>query len=100
MQINFTGHHVEITPALREFAESKITKLVGHFDKIGMINVVFEVNKLRHIAEATIHAAKHEFHAHAESDDLYTAIDLLVDKLNRQLVKNKEKNQEHRDRND
>jgi putative sigma-54 modulation protein len=97
MQINFTGHHIEITPALREFAEGKFEKLLRHFDKIGSINVVFEVNKLRHIAEATVHLAKNEFHGHADSEDLYSAIDLLIDKLDRQLKKHKEKITDHRD---
>lgn len=97
MQINFTGHHIEVTPALREFAEGKFEKILRHFDKIGSINVVFEVDKLRHIAEATIHVAKNEFHAHADSEDLYSAIDLLIDKLDRQLKKHKEKITDHRD---
>ena len=97
MQINFTGHHIEITPAIREFAEGKFEKLLHHFDKIGSINVRLEVDKLRHIAEATVHVAKNEFHAHSESEDLYSAIDLLIDKLDRQLTKHKEKITEHRD---
>lgn len=97
MQIHFTGHHIEITPALKEFTTEKFEKLTRHFDKITSINVVFEVDKLQHIAEATIHVAKNEFHAHADSEDLYTAIDLLIDKLDRQLVKHKEKIQDHRE---
>lgn len=97
MQINFTGHHVEITPALREFATGKFEKLARHFEKLGSIHVVLEVDKLRHIAEATLHVAKNEIHGHAESEDLYSAIDLLIDKLDRQLVKYKEKMTDHRD---
>lgn len=97
MQINFTGHHIEITPAIREFAEGKFEKLMSHFEKIGSINVVFKVDKLQHIAEATVHVLKHEFHAHSESENLYAAIDLLIDKLDRQLTKYKEKITDHRD---
>jgi putative sigma-54 modulation protein len=97
MQINFTGHHIEITPALHEFAVGKFEKLLRHFEKIGSINVVFSVEKLRHIAEATIHVTKNEFHAHSESEDLYSAIELLVEKLDRQLKKHKEKITDHRD---
>lgn len=91
MQIHFTGHHVEVTPALREFATGKFEKLIHHFEKIDSIHVVFQVDKLRQIAEATIHVVKHEIHAHAESEDLYSSIDLLMDKLTRQLQKHKEK---------
>lgn len=97
MQISFTGHHVEVTPALRDFATGKFEKLMRHFEKIGSINVIFQVDKLRHIAEATIHVAKNELHAHSESEDLYSAIDLLIDKLDRQLKKHKEKITDHRE---
>ena len=91
MQITFTGHRMEVTPALRSFTEEKFDKLERHFDKITAINVVFDVEKLRQIAEATILVAKGEVHASSESEDMYTAIDILVDKLDRQLIKHKEK---------
>ena len=91
MQINFTGHRMEITPALRTFTQEKFDKLERHFDKITAINVIFDVEKLRQIAEATILVAKGELHASSESEDMYTAIDILVDKLDRQLIKHKEK---------
>jgi len=91
MQINFTGHRMEVTPALRSFTEEKFDKLERHFDKITAINVIFDVEKLRQIAEATILVAKGEVHASSESEDMYTAIDILVDKLDRQLIKHKEK---------
>jgi putative sigma-54 modulation protein len=96
MQINFTGHRIEVTPALRSFTEEKFFKLERHFDKITAINVVFDVEKLRQIAEATILIAKNELHASSESEDMYTAIDILVDKLDRQLIKHKEKMRNHR----
>lgn len=95
MQINITGHHIDVTPALRAFTEEKFDKLERHFDHITSINVVLNVEKLRQIAEATVHVAKGELHASAESEDLYTAIDTLIDKLERQLSKHKEKNQHH-----
>ena len=91
MQINLTGHRMEITPALRTFTQEKFDKLERHFDKITAINVIFDVEKLRQIAEATILVAKGELHASSESEDMYTAIDILVDKLDRQLIKHKEK---------
>lgn len=97
MQINFTGHHVEVTPALRAFTVDKFDRLERHFDKITAINVFFDVEKLRQIAEASILVAKGELHARAESEDMYAAIDELVDKLDRQLIKHKEKIRAHRD---
>ncbi len=95
MQINITGHQLEVTPALRAFTEEKFDKLERHFDHITSINVVFSVEKLRQIAEATVHIAKGELHASSESEDLYVAIDALVDKLDRQLIKHKEKIRSH-----
>lgn len=97
MQINLTGHKMEITPALRDFTQEKFNKLERHFDKITAINVVFDVEKLRQIAEATILIAKGELHASAEAEDMYSAVDSLVDKLDRQLIKFKEKSRNHRD---
>lgn len=97
MQINFTGHHVEVTPALRGYATSKFERLERHFDKITSINITFDVEKLRQIAEATIFVVKGELHASSESEDLYSAIDSLVDKLDRQIKKHKEKLKNHRD---
>lgn len=91
MLINITGHHIDVTPALRAFTEEKFDKLERHFDQIKSINVVFNVEKLRQIAEATVHVNKGELHATSESEDLYAAIDALIDKLERQLSKHKEK---------
>ena len=97
MQINFTGHRLEITPALRDYTISRFDKLQRHFDKITSIHVVFDVEKLRQIAEATLHVSKAELHASAEAEDMYAAIDGLADKLDRQLIKHKEKLKNHRD---
>ena len=88
---------MEVTPALRVFTQEKFDKLERHFDKITAINVVFDVEKLRQIAEATILVNKGELHASSESEDMYTAIDILVDKLDRQLIKHKEKMRDHRE---
>lgn len=98
MQINFTGHRMEVTPAIRSFTQEKFDKLERHFDKITAINVIFDVEKLRQKAEATILIAKDVLHASSESEDLYTAIDALVDKLDRQLLKHKEKLRDHHHR--
>ncbi len=90
MQINITGHRMDVTPALRAFTEEKFVRLERHFDHIQAINVVFDVEKVRQIAEATVVVTKGELHASSESEDMYAAIDTLVDKLNRQLMKHKE----------
>lgn len=95
MQINFTGHNMNVTPALKSFTEDKFDKLSRHFDKITAINVVFNVEKLAQIVEATIFIPKGELHARAESEDMYTAIDELMDKLDRRLIKHKEKLRDH-----
>src|SRR3989338_933395 len=100
MQINFTGHGLEVTPALRTFTKEKFDKLERHFDKITAINVIFDIEKLQQIAEATILVHKAELHASAASEDMYAAIDELVDKLDRQLIKHKEKIRDHRDHRD
>ena len=97
MQINFTGHRLDITPALREFTTGKLDKLERHFDKISSIHVTFDVEKLRQIAEATVHVAGSDLHATSESEDMYSAVDNLVDKLDRQIIKHKEKLTHHRE---
>ena len=97
MQINFTGHRLEVTPAIRQYALEKLEKLERHFDKITSVNVIFDVEKLRQIVEATVHVAKGELHASSESEDMYASIDSLVDKLDRQLIKHKEKLKNHRE---
>ena len=96
MQLNITGHHVEITPSLRDFTNKKFARLVRHFDRIISIEVIFELEKLQQVAKATILAPKAEFHADAHTDtgteeNLYSAIDALVDKLDKQIKKHKEK---------
>lgn len=97
MQINFTGHHVDVTPALKTFTNEKFDKLKRHFDKITAIDIVFDVEKLRHIAEASVLVTNGKLHASAEATDMYTAIDALVDNLDRQLIKHKEKTRSHRE---
>lgn len=97
MQINFTGHNVDVTPALRAYTEEKFNKLERHFDRITTINVVFDIEKLDQVAEASVLVAKGELHARSTSENMYTSIDDLVDKLDRQLLKHKEKMKGHRD---
>ena len=96
MQINMTGHRMELTPAIKQFTQEKFDKLERHFDKITAVNVVFDVEKIRQIAEATILVSQGELHARSETDDMYASIDDLVSKLDRQLLKHKEKLREKR----
>jgi putative sigma-54 modulation protein len=91
MQINVSGHHVEVTPALREYVNNKLSKLQRHFDHITKTDVTLTVEKMIQKAEASIHVAGADLFATCESEDMYTAIDLLTDKLDRQLIKHKEK---------
>lgn len=97
MHIHFTGHHVDVTPALRTFTEEKLNKLDKHFDNITDIHVTFNVEKLIQKVEAAIHYAGTHIHAASESTDMYAAVDELVDKLHSQLQKHKEKNHSHRE---
>ena len=95
MQINLTGHHVEITGALRDYVISKFERLERHFDQISNVHVILNVEKLAQIAEATLHVNGGELFANAEHEDMYAAIDALVDKLDRQVKKHKEKLKAH-----
>lgn len=95
--INITGHGLDVTPAIKEFTLSKFDKLQRHFDKITSINIIFDVEKLSQVAEATVHVSKGELFASSESNNLYSSIDDLIGKLDRQLIKHKEKMRDHRD---
>jgi putative sigma-54 modulation protein len=95
MQINLTGHHVDITPALREYVDTKFAKLERHFDHINNVHVILNVEKLLQKAEATLHLNGGEVFATSEHQDMYAAIDALIDKLDRQVIKHKEKLRKH-----
>ncbi len=95
MQINLTGQHLDITPALRDYVNEKIDRLERHFDNVTDIHVVLSVEKLRHKAEATMHIAGGNLFADAVEEDMYAAIDALADKLDRQIKKHKEKLTDH-----
>jgi len=95
MQINLTGHHVEITTSLRDYVDTKFAKLARHFDHINNVHVVLTVEKLNQKAEATVHLKGSEIHASAINADMYTSIDTLVDKLDRQVLKYKGKISTH-----
>ncbi len=95
MQINLSGHHVEITEALRENVNTKMEKLTRHFDHINNVHVVLTVEKLNQIAEATVHVNGTDLHAKAQNSDMYSSIDSLVGKLDKQILKYKGKTNQH-----
>jgi putative sigma-54 modulation protein len=96
MQLHFTGRNIDVTPALKTFAQEKFQRLQHRHENINSVNVILLVEKLDHIAEATLHIDGTDIHAKAESKDMYTAIDLLIDKLLAQVTKIKEKHTDHR----
>jgi len=96
MQISVTGHHVDVTEPLRSYVESKFAKLERHFDHVTNVHVVLNVEKLRQLAEATMHINGANLFANAEHEDMYAAIDAMTDKLDRQVIRHKEKMKDHR----
>lgn len=95
MNINITGIDVEITEPLHKYVTSKMQKLTNHFSHITNSHVTLSVDKLRHIAKADVHLALKQIHATSEAENMYAAIDLLIDKLDKQIVKHKEKLDDH-----
>ncbi|MBD1581049.1 ribosome hibernation promoting factor [Pseudoalteromonas sp. S16_S37] len=95
MQLNLTGRHVEITDSLRDYVNNKFAKLERHFDHINNVHVILDVEKLVQKAEATLHVNGAELFASTEHQDMYAAIDSLIDKLDRQVIKHKEKLTRH-----
>jgi len=95
MQLSLTGHHIEITPALRNYVETKLGRLQRHFDNMTEIHCILTVEKLQHKAEATIYLGGGTIHADSVEPDMYAAIDMLADKLDRQVKKHKEKVTDH-----
>jgi putative sigma-54 modulation protein len=96
MNLNLTGIHLEITPAIRAYVVAKMDRVTRHFDHVIDVNVVLSVDKLRQKVEANVHVRGKEIHAESIDPDMYAAIDLLADKLDRQVVRHKEKLSAHR----
>lgn len=95
MNLNITGHHIEVTPALREYVTGKVDKVIRHFDHVTSVHVILSVEKLVQKAEITLHVKGKDIFADSSDADLYAAIDLLVDKLDRQVLKHKNKQNDH-----
>ena len=96
MNLNLTGNHLPITPAIRDYVVVKLLRVTRHFDHVIDVNVVMSVEKLRHKVEVNLHTRGKDIHVEAVEPDMYAAIDALADKLDRQVVKHKEKQAVHR----
>ena len=95
MQLNVSGHHVEVTDSMRGYVEQKIERIERHFDIVSDVHCILSVEKLRHKAEAKVNVNGGTIYAETTEDDMYAAIDGLVDKLDRQVRKHKEKLSDH-----
>ncbi len=91
MNLTITGHHLDVTPALRGYVEDKLKRVTRHFDNVIDVGVILSVDKLQQKAEANVHVSGKALYAEAVDADLYAAIDALSDRLDRQIVKHKEK---------
>jgi putative sigma-54 modulation protein len=99
MNLQLTGHHLEITPALRDYIATKLSKISNHFDHVIDIKVTLSVEKLSQKVEATVHVPGNDLHAECSNENMYSAIDLLSDKLDRQVLRFKEKISDHHKQN-
>ena len=95
MQLTISGHHLDLTDALNDYVTQKLSKLTHHHDRITNTHVILTVDKLEQKAEATLHVSGADLFAEAVSEDMYAAIDGLTSKLDRQLIKHKEKHRDH-----
>lgn len=95
MQLSVTGHQIDITDSLRNYVSCKIEKIERHFDLVSDVHCILKVEKLRHTAEATVSVNGVKMFADSTEEDMYAAIDSLVDKLDRQVRKHKEKLVDH-----
>ncbi|MCL1825318.1 MAG: ribosome-associated translation inhibitor RaiA [Betaproteobacteria bacterium] len=95
MNLNITGHHVEVTDAIHAYTSEKIDRVVRHSDNVTSVNVILSVDKLNQKAEVTVHLRGKDIHVECVDADLYAAIDALADKLSRQMQKHKQKISEH-----
>ena len=95
MNLTLTGNHLDVTPALRDYVVAKLDRITRHFDHVIDVNVVLVVDKLQHKAEVNLHTRGKDIHVEAIEADMYAAIDMLIDKLDRQVIKHKDRVQNH-----
>jgi putative sigma-54 modulation protein len=96
MNLHLTGHHIQITPSIRDYVAAKLARITHHFDHVIDVNVILSVEKLRQKVEASVHVRGRDIFCESTDTDMYAAIDGLADKLDRTIIKHKEKNLEHR----
>lgn len=96
MQLNISCHHFDLTDSIKQHTEDKLKKIKQHFDDVISVKVILEVEKNSQIAEATIHSSGSDLFAKASSDDMYASIDQMINKLDAQVIKHKEKIKNHR----
>ena len=93
--LQISGHHLEITPAIHDYVTGKLERVTRHFDNVIDVNVILSVDKLKQKAEVTVHLSGKDVFVESTDEDLYAAIDSLADKLDRQIQKHKQKIQDH-----
>jgi putative sigma-54 modulation protein len=96
MNLHLSGHHLEITEAMRNYITGKIERINRHFDHVIDVSIILSIDKLEQKAEANVHLSGKDIFVESRHEDMYAAIDNLIDKLDRQILKYKEKHQEHR----
>ena len=96
MNVNLSGHHIDITPAMREYITNKLARITRHFDHVIDVQVIVSTEKTMRKIEANVHLSGKDIFVEAQNEDMYAAIDNLADRLDRQIIKHKEKHFEHR----
>ena len=96
MNLHLTGHQLQITPAIREYVASKLQRVKHHFDSVIDVNVIMSVEKLLQKVEASVHVRGRDIFCESTDADMYAAIDSLVDKLDRTIIKHKERHLDQR----
>jgi putative sigma-54 modulation protein len=92
MNLHLTGQHLQITPAIRDYLELKLARITHHFDHVIDVNIIMSVEKLRQKVEASVHVRGKDIFCESTDSDMYAAIDSMIDKLDRNIIKHKEKN--------
>lgn len=95
MNLQLTGHHLEVTPALRDYVQSKLTRVSNHFDHVIDLKITLSVEKLVQTVEATLHVPGNDMHVACSDENMYSAIDMLAEKLDRKVQKHKDKQGDH-----
>jgi putative sigma-54 modulation protein len=96
MNLNVTGHHLQVTPAIRDYVATKLARITHHFDHVIDVSIILSVEKLQQKVEASVHVRGRDIFCESTDPDMYAAIDSLIDKLDRTIIRHKEKNLEHR----